>query len=100
VFTAPAGHAASHQVMAEILDLEAGQRALDLGAQHGGILQACGVRAEARIFQQILALHLPAEAAKLAVVDDAEKELAVAGRELVVRRDVGVGAAETPRGAA
>ena len=36
--------------------------------------------AEARVLQQVLALHLSAEAAKLAVVDDAEKELAVAGR--------------------
>ena len=95
VLTGAGRHAAAHQLAAELLDLEAGQRrvrvrrAAQRDARRGR--RWCAKRGSS---QQVRRADLLAEAAELAVVDDAEEDLAVAGVELVVRRDVGMGAAE------
>ncbi len=90
----PRRHARAHQIAAEIVGLEAGQRALEFGAKGGDMFQPVGVGAETRIVEQILARHLLAETAELAVVENTQKNLTIAGCEFVVRRDVGMGAAE------
>ena len=90
----PCRHACAHQIAAEIVGLEAGQRALEFGAKGGDMCQPVGVGAETRIVEQIFARHLLAETTELAVVENTQKDLTIASCEFVVRRDVGMGAAE------
>src|SRR5258708_5302603 len=87
------GDAGWHQMVAEFVGFETGQRAFELCAKCGDMLEPIGIAAETRIPEQIVASNLLAEAAKLAIIDDAKKDLAVTGRKLVVRRDVGMGTA-------
>src|SRR5262245_1115870 len=78
------GHTGTHQLAAEIVGLEGGQRPLQFGAERRDVVEPVGIGPETRIVEQIAAPHLLAEAAELAVIEDTEKYLAVGGRELVV----------------
>src|SRR5213075_696330 len=82
------GNASLHQFAAKSLRFEAGKRTLQLRAKRCDVTEPIGVGPKARIIQQVAASHLLAEAAKLAVIEDAEKYFAVGRRELVVGRDV------------
>src|SRR5262249_15751298 len=70
------GHAVAHQGGAELLDRRAGQDALDLVAESVAVLQPLRIGREARVACELGLADLRAEAAELAVIDDAQKQLA------------------------
>ena len=94
VLTAPAGTPARIRSRQRSSDLKPASVRSSSARSACDMPEPFGVGAKTRIVEQIVAPDLLAEPAELAVVEDAEKDLAVAGRELVVGRDVRMRAAE------
>ena len=84
----PRGDTLAHQFIAQPVARQRRQCKFDFGAQRAAVLQAHRIGLEAGVGRQRRKAHVLAEAPELPVVENAQEDLAVEARELVIGSDV------------